>query len=81
MLDNAIKYTEEGDNIQINTYSKDTKFVLEVRDTGIGVSDKSINHIFDRFYREGKARTRKKGGSGLRIIHSKFNCNLTQWEY
>lgn len=81
LLDNAIKYTEEGDSIQINTYTKDTKFVLEVRDTGIGISDKSINHIFDRFYREDKARTRKTGGSGLRIIYSKFNCNFTQWEY
>ncbi len=65
LLDNAIKYTEQGDTIEINTYSKDNKFVLEVKDTGIGISDKAINHIFDRFYREDKARSRQTGGSGL----------------
>ena len=55
----------KGDKIQICTSTKDNKFVLEVRDTGIGISDEAINHIFDRFYREDKARSRKTGGSGL----------------
>ena len=50
LLDNAIKYTEKGDTIEILTYSKDGKFTLEVRDTGIGISDEAITHIFDRFY-------------------------------
>ena len=76
LLDNAIKYTEAEETIDINTYAKDNKFVLEVKDTGIGISDNAINHIFDRFYREDKARTRKTGGSGLRIINSKFNSNF-----
>ena len=65
MLDNAIKYTEKGDTIELLTYSKDGKFTLEVRDTGIGISDEAITHIFDRFYREDKARNRETGGSGL----------------
>ena len=65
LLDNAIKYTEKGDTIEILTYSKDGKFTLEVRDTGIGISDEAITHIFDRFYREDKARNRETGGSGL----------------
>lgn len=65
LLDNAIKYTEKGDSIEICTSAKDNKFVLEVKDTGIGISDESINHIFDRFYREDKARSRQTGGSGL----------------
>ena len=39
----------KGDTIEILTYSKDGKFTLEVRDTGIGISDEAITHIFDRF--------------------------------
>ena len=65
LLDNAIKYTEKGDNIEISTFSKDGKCVIEVKDTGIGISEEAIKHIFDRFYREDKARNRETGGSGL----------------
>ncbi len=65
LLDNAIKYTEDGDSIEIATYSKDGKCVIEVKDTGIGISEEAIKHIFDRFYREDKARNRETGGSGL----------------
>lgn len=39
--------------------------ILEVADTGIGISDEAMKHIFDRFYREDKARNRETGGSGL----------------
>ncbi len=65
LLDNAIKYTESGDSIEIRTFLKDNKYVLEVADTGIGISDEGLNRIFDRFYREDKARNRQTGGSGL----------------
>lgn len=65
LMDNALKYTEEGDSITISTRNKDDKFFIEVKDTGIGISDEGIKHAFERFYREDKARTREKGGSGL----------------
>ena len=65
LLDNSIKYTKEGDNIYIRTYKKDNKFVLEVEDTGIGISKQAIDHVFERFYREEKSRNRQKGGMGL----------------
>lgn len=65
LLDNAIKYTEEGDKISINTSLKDNKCIIEVTDTGIGISDEGINRVFDRFYREDRARNRETGGSGL----------------
>lgn len=65
LLDNAIKYTEQGDKIEINTYLKDNKCIIEVADTGIGISDEGINRVFDRFYREDMARNRETGGSGL----------------
>jgi two-component system sensor histidine kinase CiaH len=65
LLDNALKYTEKGDTIEICTYAKEGKCVIEVKDTGIGISDSAMKHIFDRFYREDTARSRETGGSGL----------------
>lgn len=65
LLDNAIKYTKEGNNIDVRTYKKDNKFVLEVEDTGIGISEEALSHVFERFYREEKSRNRQKGGMGL----------------
>ncbi len=65
LLDNAIKYTEENDKIEIKTYSKDNKCVIEVKDTGIGISDEGLKRIFERFYREDRARNRETGGTGL----------------
>lgn len=65
ILDNSLKYTEKGDDITIATFEKDSKCVIQVKDTGIGISEEGIEHIFDRFYREDKARSRETGGSGL----------------
>lgn len=65
LLDNALKYTESGDSVEIATYQKDNKCVIEVKDTGIGISDEAIKHVFERFYREDKARSRETGGTGL----------------
>lgn len=65
ILDNSIKYTEKGDKITIKTEEKDGKLKLSIEDTGIGISDETIKHIFERFYREDKARSRETGGSGL----------------
>ena len=65
LLDNALKYTESGDTIEIASFIKDGKCNIEVRDTGIGISDKGLKEIFNRFYREDAARNRETGGSGL----------------
>ena len=73
ILDNAIKYTSEKDKITVKTYSKDGKCIIEVADTGIGISKEATKHVFDRFYREDKARSREKGGTGLRTINSTHN--------
>ena len=70
ILDNAIKYTEENDEIIIKTFEKDNKCIIEVRDTGIGINDETKNRMFDRFYRGDKARNRQTGGSGLRTFNS-----------
>lgn len=65
LLDNALKYTEKGEKISIVTKFVDGKCVIEVKDTGIGISEEGMKHIFERFYREDKARSRESGGSGL----------------
>ena len=65
LLDNAIKYTEPNDKIEIKTYKQDNKCVIEIADTGIGISKDAIDHVFERFYREEKSRNREKGGMGL----------------
>ncbi len=81
ILDNAIKYTSENDKIEIKTYYKDGKCVIEVLDTGIGISKEAAKHVFDRFYREDKARSREKGGTGLRTFNSTYNSKITWWKY
>lgn len=72
LLDNALKYTLEHDSIGVKTYMEDHKMVLEVSDTGIGIKEENIKYIFDRFYREDKARSRETGGVGLGL-------SIAQW--
>ena len=56
---------KSGDEITLRTYQKDNKCVIEVLDTGVGIGDEAIKHVFERFYREDNSRTRETGGSGL----------------
>ena len=65
LLDNAIKYTKEGENIKVITHCKEGKSTIEVLDEGIGITEEQKKHIFERFYRADKARTRETGGTGL----------------
>ena len=65
LLDNAIKYTSEGGRIGISARVDDGKIEIRVEDNGIGIPLSDQKHIFERFYRVEKARTREKGGTGL----------------
>lgn len=72
IIDNSLKYTSSGDSITVRTMKKDSKKVtITIEDTGIGISDESLPHIFERFYREDKARSRKSGGNGLGLSIAK----------
>lgn len=64
-VDNAIKYTEQGQTITIRLDVEDKYGVVTVRDTGIGIPEEHLPNIFDRFYRVDDARGRDKGGHGL----------------
>jgi heavy metal sensor kinase len=73
LVDNAINYTLEGGRIEVRTFCKDGRSVLEVRDTGIGIPQDAQAKVFERFFRVDKARSRDVGGGGglgLSIVKS-----------
>jgi signal transduction histidine kinase len=65
LLDNAVKYTPPGGSITAHLVHADSLVVAEIRDTGIGIGEGDLPHIFERFYRADKARSRELGGAGL----------------
>jgi signal transduction histidine kinase len=65
LLSNAIKYNQDGGSIAVTTEIILGDAVLTVADTGAGISVEDQRHVFDRFFRTDKARTRAVGGSGL----------------
>jgi two-component system OmpR family sensor kinase len=65
LVGNAIKYTPEGGTITLSLYQDGDWARLDVADTGMGIPAEHLPHIFERFYRVDKARSRKSGGSGL----------------
>jgi signal transduction histidine kinase len=65
LLDNAIKYNQQGGRVVLRTGEQDGKALLEVRDTGIGIHAEHLPHLGERFYRVDKARSREAGGTGL----------------
>ncbi len=63
---NAIKYNKpEGGSVRIRFYDMDTRFLVEVSDTGIGIPQEYLSRIFERFFRVDKSRSREQGGTGL----------------
>ena len=65
LLDNAIKYSDEGSDILLTATQSENKVVIDVRDHGCGIEKKHISRLFERFYRVDKARSRDLGGTGL----------------
>ncbi|HEY6605041.1 MAG TPA: HAMP domain-containing sensor histidine kinase [Gaiellaceae bacterium] len=65
LLENAVKYTDVGDAIELRSRAVGTDVVIEVEDGGDGVPEAALTHIFDRFSRADAARTRVHGGVGL----------------
>lgn len=65
LVENGIKYNVPGGSLSILLSREEDNAVIKVADTGVGIPDDAIGHIFERFYRVDKARSRKSGGSGL----------------
>lgn len=64
LVDNALKATDKG-SVTISLSVRGTDFLIEVRDTGLGIPEEHLPHIFERFYVVDKSRSRKLGGTGL----------------
>jgi len=72
LIDNAVKYTDDNGEISLRLLNINNMAHIEIRDTGIGISENDLVHIFDRFYRADKSRSRQLGGSGLGL-------SICQW--
>jgi two-component system sensor histidine kinase CiaH len=71
LLDNALKYTSQGDKITLLSEISNKYWLLEVRNTGPSISDEDKKHIFERFYREDRSRSKETGGYGLGLAIAK----------
>ena len=70
LLENALKYTEPGNSIRVTARAADNRAVLEVADTGIGISPEAMDKVFSRFYRDKRQQSKADGsGLGLYIAH------------
>lgn len=65
LVNNSLKYGNEDGVTKVGFYDMDKNILVEVADNGIGISKKHLIHVFDRFYRVDKSRSRAQGGSGL----------------
>lgn len=72
LVDNATKYMTPPGSIDVQLTSSAKEIILKVSDTGDGITEEDQKHIFDRFYRADKARSRSEGGTGLGL-------SIAQW--
>ncbi len=72
VLDNALKYTQENGTIIVKCSVKNSRAIIDIIDTGIGIPKTDLPHIFDRYYRGDKSRTRHLEGTGLGLSIAKW---------
>lgn len=75
IISNAVKYTPRGGTVTIMTEREEDSINITIRDTGVGIPADEIPHIFERFYRVDKERSRKSGGTGLGLAIAHWIIN------
>ena len=71
ILENAVRYAPHSGSISVSASTNGNTAVVSISDTGIGISAEHLPHIFERFYRVDKARSRAEGGAGLGLAIAK----------
>ena len=77
LVENGIKYGKTGGTVAVRALEQDGHILLTIQDDGIGIGEKDLLHIFDRFYRADQARDRSGSGLGLSIV--KWIVELHGW--
>jgi two-component system sensor histidine kinase CiaH len=72
LLDNSVKYTNAGGAVDVSVGHANGRVQIAVTDNGVGIPKEAIPHVFDRFYRVDKARSREMGGSGLGLAIARW---------
>ena len=78
LVENGIKYNRPGGTLTIRISREEDNAVLQVADTGVGIPEDALAHIFERFYRVDKARSRSSGGSGLGLAIVRYMVERNQ---
>ncbi len=76
LVDNAIKYTNEGGIVSINSSLSNGRLTIIIKDNGIGIPQNNLPRLFERFYRVDRGRSRERGGTGLGLAIVKHIVNL-----
>ena len=71
IINNAIKYSPDGGTITVRLMTSNDEVILSIQDEGLGVPKQALPHLFERFYRVDKARSRAQGGTGLGLAIAK----------
>lgn len=76
LMENAVRYNEDGGHVLVSVDEKSDKVTLKVKDDGIGIDEENQSRIFERFYRVNKSRSRETGGTGLGLSIVKHVAEL-----
>jgi signal transduction histidine kinase len=76
LLDNAIKYTPEGGNVEVGVKFAGGQVVVSVRDTGIGIPEEDLPRVWERLYRGDKSRSQRGLGLGLSLVRAIAQAHL-----